>query len=133
MFILEPYPKYNPSKKLIASVTRDINALVTTTTEHLFNTGLIVRLLVPEACGMFQINQMTAEIIVVDAFSFTTGINSTNFDAFLIPPYLPTPGGVPQHYNTLAEVIPIGEGNEFMNSYPININKQTERLNYRNQ
>ena len=120
MYVLEQNPKYNPCKKLIASITRATDALVTTTTEHEFTTGLIVRLLVPQACGMFQIDRMTAQITVVDAYSFTTGIDSSKFDAFVIPPFLPTPGGVPEHYNVLAEVLPIGEGNSYMNSYQVN-------------
>lgn len=126
MYVLEQTPKYNPSKKLIASITRATDALVTTTTEHEFNTGLVVRLYVPEACGMFQIDRMVAQITVVDSYSFNIGIDTTQFDAFFIPPFLPTAGGVPEHYNVLAEVLPIGEGNEYMDSYLVNINTRME-------
>lgn len=116
-------PIFQPAMRLIQTITRGNPTLVETTFANQYKTGLIVRLLVPEACGMPQINKLTGQITVVDAVSFTISIDSTEFDPFFIPPLLPIPGGVTDFTNICAQVIPIGEGNEYLDSYSDNVNR----------
>lgn len=102
----DPNPDYFPAMRLIAAITNTNPAQVTTTFAHGYGTGMIVRLVVPEADGMQQINNKTGTITVTGAESFTIDIDATYYDIFAIPsPAHP-------HANTCAMVIPIGEVNE---------------------
>jgi hypothetical protein len=100
-----PNPIFQPAMRLVASITQSNPALVTTTFAHQYLTGLIVRLDIPLACGMQQINQQVFEITVTSATTFTIKIDTTNFDAFVIP------DTENPHINTCACVVPVGEDN----------------------
>lgn len=104
----DPNPLFRPAMRLIASITQTNPAVVTTTFDHGYGTGLIVRLDIPLADGMQQINGMTGTIIVTGSDSFTINIDATTFEPFSIP-ISPNP-----HDNTCAMVVPIGEVNEIL-------------------
>jgi len=110
-----PNPIFQPAMRLIASITNSAQALVTTTFEHQYKTGLIVRLDIPPACGMQQANGMTGNIIVVGPVTFVITINTTNFDAFSIPVI------VSPHVDICAQVVPVGEINELLTGATRNI------------
>ena len=105
----------------ILSITQDENALVTTTLDglnpgnHQYSTGLIVRLYVPYGFGMVQVNQLYGPITVVNDTQFTIPIDTTNFDAFVVPDYQPGAFGTP------AQVVPIGEVNELLTEATQNV------------
>lgn len=97
-----PNPVFQPSMRLIASITNSFPAIVTTTFAHGYFTGTIVRLDIPEADGMQQANGLIGSISVTGDDTFTMNIDTTNFDVFSIPSDVPT-------INTCAQVVPIGE------------------------
>jgi len=101
-----PNPIFQPAMRLIASITKSPNAIVTTTFAHQYVDGTIVRFDVPQACGMQQINDLISPIMVTGATTFEIFIDTTNFDTFAIP------GSPNPHDNTCAQVVPIGEVNE---------------------
>lgn len=102
----DPNPDYYPAMRLIAAITNGNPAVITTTFAHGYGTGIIVRIVVPKADGMEQINGMTGTITVTGDTTFTIDIDTTYFEAFAIP------GVYPPHTDICALVIPIGEVNE---------------------
>jgi len=94
--------------RLISAITQANPAVVTTTFAHQYVDGNVVRLDVPSACGMIQINQMTGTITVVDTTSFSIDIDSTQFASFVIPSF-------EQHVNSAAQVVPVGSANNTLN------------------
>lgn len=105
--LAQQYPIYQPSMRIISSITNDNPALVTTTFKHQYITGLIVRLVVPLGFGMVQANSLYAPIIVTGDTTFTIAIDTTYFDLFL------TPMDYPFDYQS-AQCVPIGEDNAML-------------------
>src|SRR5208282_3849876 len=114
-------PVFQRAMRNILSITQDINALVTTTFDgvnpgnHQYSTGLIARLYVPNGFGMVQANALEGTISVVNDTQFTITIDTTTFDAFVIPTYTPGKFGTP------AQVVPVGEENSILTEATQNI------------
>ena len=101
-------PVFQPAMRIISAITNANPAVVTTTFANQYETGLIVRLDIPSAVGMQQINGMTGAITVLSPTTFVFPIDSTNFTPFAIPM------SPPPAVNTCAQVVPIGEVNEIL-------------------
>lgn len=103
-------PIYQPAMRIISAITNASSALVTTTFDHDYITGEIVRIVIPRipydevGFGMSQINNQTGTITVISPTTFTIDINTTTYDAFI------NAGGT-QWY---AQVVPIGEVNSML-------------------
>lgn len=101
-------PTFQRAMRNILTITNAPEALVTTTFDginpgdHQYNSGLIVRLLVPYGFGMVQADQLSGPITVINSTQFTIPVDTTNFDAFVVP----TPDNI---YATPAQVLPGGE------------------------
>lgn len=108
-------PEFQPAINTIVSITISYPAIVTTTTNHLYVTGTIVRLVIPAADGMQQANNLTGVIKVTGANTFLIDIDTRTFDPFVIP-VAPLP-----FINTCAQVIPIGEANWTLNAAAQNV------------
>ena len=78
-------PFFQPAMRFISGITQTNPIVVTTIGNHLYGTGLTVRLVVPVPYGMYQANELTGEIIVIDDTSFSMPIDGTNFNAFMTP------------------------------------------------
>ena len=108
------FPTFQRAMRNILTITQDVNALITTTFDginpgnHQYSTGLIVRLYVPDGFGMVRINGIDAPITVINDTQFTVPIDTTNFDAFVVPNYQPGAFGTP------AQVVPVGEVNDLL-------------------
>ena len=96
-------PKFQPAMRVISAITKAYPAQVTTTFDHDYISGTIIRFHIPYAVGMQQLNHMQGIITVTGTDTFTVDIDTTSFDTFSIP-VAPNP-----HDNTCALVIPIGE------------------------
>jgi hypothetical protein len=110
------YPIITPAMRLIESITQSNPAIITTTFPHGYITGTIVRLDIPTADGMPQINQQIGTITVTGASTFTMPIDSTTFQPFEIPS-----SPMPPSINTCAQVIPIGEDNDILTAAVRNV------------
>lgn len=99
------FPIYQPAMRIITAITQGNPAQVTTSPNHQYKTGLIVRIYVYPVNGMEQINQQTGAITVTGLNTFTIPIDTTNYDPFVAP-------GMPTANNDEACVVPIGEVNE---------------------
>jgi len=95
---------FYPALSFIDAISQSTIAIVTTTTPHGYISGIIVRLVVPLACGMQQIDQYYGPIKVTGPTTFTVDVDSTTYDVFTIPAN-PNPAWA----NIKAMVIPIGE------------------------
>lgn len=99
-----PSPVFQPAMRIIANITRSNPAIVTTTFDHNYITGTIIRLIVPPGHGMDQADQLFGPIVVTSSTTFAISIDTTSFNPFVIPD---TPG-------TCAQTIAIGEINSLL-------------------
>lgn len=111
----DPDPIYQPAMRLIAAITTENPAEVTTTFAHQYETGLVVRLDIPQACGMPQANGQTGAITVTADTTFLIDIDSTNYQPFVIP------DDPPPYVNICAQVVPVGEVNEQLDQATRNV------------
>lgn len=98
-----PYPQFQPAMRVITAITNGFPAIVTTDTNNNYQTGLIVRLDIPEEYGMVQANKLFGQITRIDATNFSIEIDTTNFDPFIVPGVLIV--------STLAQAVPMAEIN----------------------
>lgn len=98
-----PFPVFQRAMRIIESITNGFPAQITTTFDHQYLDGLIVRLTIPEGFGMQQADKLTGTITVTGATTFLIDIDTTNFDPFVIPSFT---AGVSY---TCPQVIPIAE------------------------
>lgn len=102
-FYVNPDPSFERAAKHISAVTKANPAAVTTTTNHNYEDGDIVRLLIPNGFGMQQANKLKGKITSTGAKTFTIDLDTTLFDTFAVP------SPVPWYINATAQAIPVGE------------------------
>ena len=108
-------PVYMPAMRVIAGISNGFPATVTTTVNHGYIVGTIVRLDIAPTGGMLQANQMTGTILSVPTLTtFTLSIDTTNFDTFVVPSVFP-PG-----YND-SQCTPVGEINGILTAAVQNV------------
>ena len=98
---------FYPSRRTIASISQASQAVVVTTVAHSYEIGQTIRMSVPSAMGMVEMDGLLGTIVAVNysttVNSFTININSSAFTAFAWP----TTGEFAAF--TPAEAIPVGE------------------------
>lgn len=104
-------PIYYPRRRYITKITQAAQAVVTLSVTHGYKVGQEVRLVVPAAYGMTQMNGLQATIVAIDTTtttgnSITLNVDSTAFDAFAFPLTADVPF-------TPAEVVPMGEDTSY--------------------
>ena len=110
-----PTPTFQPAMRLIDDITKAKEAVVTTSFDHDYQTGMIVRIYVPRNYGMFQIDDKYGPITVLTDDTFSIEIDTTAYDSFLAP-------SVPPYYHKTSLCIPIGNVN---NSYNLAVENVT--------
>lgn len=95
-------PTYEPTRTIISAIGSTNPMEVTTTDDHNYSTGLIVRLYIPTDHGMQQVNQQYASITVTAATTFTMPFDATRWDPFTVP----------ADAEQCAEIVPIGADND---------------------
>ncbi len=101
---VDPNPVFRPQRMVITGITQSNPTVVTTSTDHNYATGLIVRLVIPTAAGMQQIHNKTVEITVTGNATFSVNIDSLSFDAYVDPP----------DSINCGQVSPVGENNSIL-------------------
>jgi hypothetical protein len=100
-FPVNPNFPWLPKATVISAITNANPAVVTTTTNHGYSDGLIVRVVLPfpyfSAFGMIQINGLSGPILVLSPTTFSVAINTLTFDPFVVGTSLEN-----------AQIIPIG-------------------------
>ena len=98
---------FYPRRRFVTKITQAAQAVVTMSVTHGYQIGQVVRMVVPEAFGMVEMNGLQGTIVAIDTTtttgnSITLNIDSSAFTAFAFP----LTGAVPFTY---AEVVPVGE------------------------
>ena len=93
-------PQFQPAMRIISAITQASNAEVTTTFDHDYSSGLIVRFYIPSWYGMPQIDKLKGMITVTGTDTFTVDIDTRKFDAFSVP-------ATQWWHNKCAIVIPV--------------------------
>ena len=87
-----------PSSQTIANITNNNPGVVTTDAAHGYETGIFVRIVLPQDdFGMQQVNNQIYKITVLTNFSFAINQDTTNFDSFALG-----------SNNQVPQVIPVG-------------------------
>lgn len=84
----------------------------TTTEANTYIVGMAVRLFVPQTYQMYQANNLVGTIIEINGLDFTLNIDSSQFDAFIVPS-----GNVEQP----ATIAPNGSRNLQYNNFTKNV------------
>ena len=109
-----PFPIYQPAMRIISNITNYYPALVTTTINHQYINGAIIRLYIPQGYGMVQANHLYANIIVTSPTTFTINIDTRLFSAFTTPITYPED-------TQYAQCVPLGEVNSSLLSATKNV------------
>lgn len=104
-------PTYQPAYRLVTAITNGFPCVVTTSFAHNFYSKTVVRLQIPPATGMPQIDQQTGTITVLSPTTFSIPIDTTNLNAFSIPTVSQSSD---PRVNICALVVPIGEDNSIL-------------------
>lgn len=102
-FDAEENPTFQRARRLISAITAANPAQVTTSFDHDYETGDIVRIYVPNGYGMPEIDKMQGAITVNGTDTFTIDIDTTAFSTFSIP------SPVPWYRGQYPSVLPVGE------------------------
>jgi hypothetical protein len=97
----QTHPVFKPAMRIITDITSGNPAAVTTSFNHGYSSGIIVRLVVPLGFGMQEVNDQFGEITVISPNSFDIDIDTSYFNPFFVP------AGNKQY----AQCIPFGEDN----------------------
>ncbi len=97
-------PQYDqPSRFVISDIDLGVNTLVTTSKDHNYVVGQLIRLIVPEPYGTFQISGQTGYVTSIPSPNeIVLTINSTGYN-----PFNPSPS----YGTTLPETIAVGDAN----------------------
>lgn len=114
-----PFPVFQPAMRVITNITNSFPATVTTSINHQYIVGTIVRLNVQPEFGMVQANQKVGTILSVPTTNtFTIDIDTTYFDPF-VTPTIPAPP--PQLAYQSPFVTAIGEDNDILSAAVQNV------------
>lgn len=88
-----PVNNITPNSLIITGITQALPMVITCTLDNFtpnprvntYFVGMNVQITVPRPYGMFQANGLIGRIMAIDGNSFTMNIDSTLFDAFVIP------------------------------------------------
>ena len=95
-------PIFYPRRRFIATITAAAAAVVACTVDHGLTVGQQIRMVVPAAYGMVEMDGLQATITAVTATTLTLDVDSSAFTAFAFP----LPAAVPF---SPALVVPFGQ------------------------
>ncbi len=100
-------PIFYPRHRFISKISKALQAVVTLTVTHGYTVGQEVRVVVPDAYGMVEINGLAATIVAIDTTpatgnTITLNIDSSAFTTFAFPANAAVPFSP-------AMIVPIGE------------------------
>lgn len=107
-------PTFQRAMRVISSITKANPAVIETTTDHQYITGMICRLNIPKGYGMQQVNQLYGEIIKLSDTTFSIDIDTTQMDNFLSLINAGTTNGSGALSGTIStNVVPLSIGQSF--------------------
>lgn len=107
---------YQPSRFIISSITLGQTTTITTTEDHNYVIGQLVRLIIPPTYGTRQLNEQQGYVIFIPAPNqVVLDIYSLGFDSF-----------ISSSATTKAQILAIGD----INSGPTNISGRINNITY---
>jgi len=98
---------YIPSQFIIIGITLGMTTTVTTTIDHNYVIGQLVRILIPSKYGSRTLNEQSGYVISIPSTnSVEISINSLGTDAFIASPTF-----LPFQSKTLPQILAIGDVN----------------------
>lgn len=86
---MSDYTNFIPKRRLISAISNAVFATVTTTEDHGYDEGLVVRLIVPSNYKM-TLEWVQARILSVPTDdTFVCDVDTSDMDAFVAPSYPP--------------------------------------------
>jgi len=79
------HPQFQPAMRIVTAITNGFPCVVTTSFEHNYLSGLVVRLDIPNEYGMVQANQLFGPITYLTPTTFSMPIDTTFFTPFNVP------------------------------------------------
>lgn len=112
-------PIFYPRRRYITKISKASQAVVTLSVTHGYKVGQLVRMVVPSAYGMPQMNGLLATIVAVNTTTtsgntITLNVDSSAFTTFAFPATTTVPFSP-------AEVVPVGEDTAYAESQGVNI------------
>jgi hypothetical protein len=97
--------RYYPRNRYITAITKASSAVITLSVTHGYTVGQAIRVVVPAAFGMTEINGLIGNITAIDTSTntITVNIDSTSFTTFAFP------ASATPYSKSFAEVTPVGE------------------------
>ena len=104
--IINASPRYYPRNRYITKITQASSAVITLSVTHGYTVGQSVRIIVPDAFGMTEIDGLLGNITAISTANntITVDIDSSAFTAFAFPTSAIAATGV-----SFAQVVPVGE------------------------
>lgn len=99
-----PAAYYQPALRYITKITQAANAVITFSVNHNYQVGDKIRIKVPTAFGMTEMNGKLATVLSITAGTVTVDINSAAFTAFAFPASAVAGVGV-----SFPHAVPVGE------------------------
>jgi len=99
-----PRQYYQPTNYYITGISQAASAVITVSVAHNYLVGDKIRVAVPTAFGMTEINGLLATVTAVGTSTITVDVDSTGFTAFAFPTSAVAGAGV-----TFPHVTPVGE------------------------
>ncbi len=99
-------PRFYPPTRFITAISQAASAVITLSVTHQYTVGQQVRIIVPTAFGMTQMNNQLVTITAINTTTntITVNVDSTAFTAFAFPTSAAAALGV-----SFAIVVPVGE------------------------
>lgn len=99
-------PRFYPPTRYIMSISKAASAVIVLSVTHLYTVGQQIRIIVPSAFGMIEMNNLLVTITAINTTtnSITVNVDSTNFTTFAFPTSAAAALGV-----SPAIVVPVGE------------------------
>jgi len=97
----DPDPRFQPAMRIITNITQAYPTVITTSPDHDYVNGMIVRIRVPQMYGMRQIDNYVGELTVLTDDTFSLKVDARTYDAFSVP-------ASPPYRNFTALVTPVG-------------------------
>jgi hypothetical protein len=92
---------FRPQRMFITSISQADPAVITTSIDHNYMTGLLVQFFLPKDSHMQELNGKSYYITVTGDDTFTIPVDSTNYDAYVDP----------ADPNICGQAVPTGEIN----------------------
>ena len=106
--VIAPAPRYYPRARYITGITQAASAVITMSVTHTFQIGEKVRIIVPSAFGMIEINNYLATVTAV-THSATVNTITVDFDSSAATTFAFPTSAVAALGVTFPQVVPVGE------------------------